>query len=45
MTKMIKQAEAELGQAQLEVGLEFTLIFCRFGFYKIGLAELVCWVD
>ena len=32
------QAGAELGQAQLKLELDFTLIFCRF-----GLAELVGW--
>ena len=26
-----RQAEAELGQAQLKLGLDFTLIFCTFG--------------
>ena len=26
-----KQAGAELGQAQLKLGLDFTLIFCRSG--------------
>ena len=26
-----KQAGTELGQAQLKLGLDFTLIFCRFG--------------
>ena len=27
-----EQAGAELGQAQLKLGLDLTLIFCRFGF-------------
>ena len=27
-----KQAGAELGQAQLKLGLGFSFIFCRFGF-------------
>ena len=36
-----KQAGTELGQAQLKVGLDFILIFCRFGFSKFGLVELV----
>ena len=31
------QAGAEPGQAQLKLGLDFTLTFCRF-----GLVELVC---
>ena len=39
-----KQAGAELGQAQLKLGLDFTPIFCRFGFsgfsfYFKGLIE------
>ena len=38
------QAGTELGQAQLKLGLDFTPIFCRFGFsgfsfYLIGLIE------
>ena len=37
----MKQAEAELGQAQRKLGLDFTLIFCRFGFSRFGLIELV----
>ena len=51
-----KQAGAELGQAQLKLGLNFTLIFCRFGFSgfgfyfigwieKIGLVYLVLWIS
>ena len=36
-----KQAGAELGQAQLKLGLDFTLIFCRFGFSRFGLVKLV----
>ena len=39
--KIVKQAGAELGQAQLKLGFDFTLIFCRFGFYSFGLVELV----
>ena len=35
------QAGAELGQAQLKLGLDFTLFFCRFGFPGYSLAELV----
>ena len=39
-----QQAGAELGQAQLKLGLDFTPIFCRFGFsgfsfYFKGLIE------
>ena len=32
LRKGVKQAETELGQAQLKLGLDFTLIFCRVGF-------------
>ena len=38
------QAGTELGQAQLKLGLEFTLIFCRFGFSPFGLIEFV-WLN
>ena len=31
------QAGAELGQAQLKLELDFTLIFCRFGLSRFGL--------
>ena len=46
MTTTFKQAGAELGQAQLKLGLDFTPIFCRFGFsgfifYFIGLIEKI----
>ena len=34
----VKQAGAELGQAQLKLELDFTLIFFRF-----GLIELTVW--
>ena len=37
----MEQAGAELGQAQLKLGLDFALIFCRFGFSTFGLVELV----
>ena len=38
-----KQAGAELGQAQLKLGLDFTLIFCRFGLSRFG--DLACgWI-
>ena len=41
--KREKQAGAELGQAQLKLGLDFTLIFCRFGLSRFG--ELACgWI-
>ena len=33
----IEQAGAELGQAQLKVGFDFILIFCRSGFSRFGL--------
>ena len=36
-----KQAGTELGQAQLKLGLNFTQIFCRFGFFPFGLMELI----
>ena len=39
-----KQAEAELAQAQVKLGLEFTIIFCRFGFSRFGFVELVRWI-
>ena len=42
--KAIKQAGAELGQAQLMLGIDYTLIFCRFRFSRLGLAELVGWI-
>ena len=38
-----KQAGAELGQAQLKLGLNFNLIFCRFGFTGYSLVESVWW--
>ena len=40
LSKYGKQAGAELGQAQLKLGLDFTLFLGRF-----GLVELVCWVS
>jgi len=39
-----KQAGAELSQAQLKLGLDFTLIFCRFGFTEYSLVKLVWWI-
>ena len=39
-----KQSPAELGQAQLKLGLDCTLIFCRFGFFPFGLIESV-WLN
>ena len=39
----IIHAGAELCQAQLKMGLDFALIFCRFGFSVFGLIELVWW--
>ena len=46
LNQNLKQAEAELGQAQLKLGLDFTPIFCRFGFsglsfYFKGLIEKI----
>ena len=35
--RLRKQAGAELGQAQLKLRLDFTLIFCRFGLSRFGL--------
>ena len=35
--KLDKQAGAELGQAQLNLGLDFTLIFCRTDFTGYSL--------
>ena len=43
--KRLEQAGAELGQAQLKLELDLTLIFCRFGlivsvgFSFVGLIE------
>ena len=42
--KKYKQAVAELGKAQIKLGLDFTLFFCRFGFSRFGLAESVWWI-
>ena len=39
--KFAKQAGAELGQAQLTLELDYTLIFCRFDFSILGLEELL----
>ena len=39
--KIIEQAGAELGQAQLKLGLDFTMIFCIFGFSTFGLVKLI----
>ena len=32
LAQKLKQAEAELGQAQLKLGLDYTLIFCLIWF-------------
>ena len=32
----LKQAVAELGQAQLKLELDFTLTFCRFGLIELA---------
>ena len=42
--KCPKQAGTELGQAQLKLGLDFSLIFCRIGFSPLRLIELV-WLN
>ena len=36
-----EQAGTELGQAQLKLGVDCILIFCRFDFSQFGLIELV----
>ena len=36
-----KQAGTELGQAQLKLGLDCTLIFCRFCLFPFGLIVIV----
>ena len=36
-----KQDGAELGQAQLKLGFEFTFILCRFGLFRYDLVGLV----
>ena len=41
LTIVKEQAGTELGQAQLKLGLDFTLIFCRFDFSPFELIELV----
>ena len=41
--KKKKQAWAELGQAQLKMGLDFNQIQYTFGFSLFDLAELVGW--
>ena len=33
------QAGPELAQTQYKLGLDITLIFCRFGFSRFGLVE------
>ena len=38
--KVMKQAGAEMGQAQYKLELDFTLSFCRNGLSKFGLVEL-----
>ena len=42
--KKDQQAGTELDQAQLKLGLDFALIFCRFGFSPFGLIKLV-WLN
>ena len=41
---MYKQAGAELGQAQLKLGSDFTLIFCKFDSSGFNLVELAWWI-
>ena len=38
---VIKQAGAELGQAQLKLELNLTLTVCRFGLYRFGLIVII----
>ena len=40
----MKQAGAQLGQAQLKLGLDLTLIFCKFGSSRFSLVELIGWI-
>ena len=39
--KKWQQAGAELGQAQLKLGLDLIFIWCKFGSSRFGLVELV----
>ena len=39
------RAGAELGQTHVKLGLNFTLIFCRFSFSRFGLIELLWWIS
>ena len=41
MLQKYSQAGANLGQAQLKLGLDFTLIVCRFSLYRFFLIVLV----
>ena len=38
------RAGAEMGQVQLKLEWDFTLIFCNFGFTGYSLVELVRWI-
>ena len=40
----MKQAGPKLGQAQLKLGLDFTLIFYTFGFSVFSSVELDWWI-
>ena len=40
----MKQAGPKLGQAQLKLGLDFTLIVCKFSSFTFGLEELLEWI-
>ena len=42
--KIIEQAGAELGQAQLKLGLDFSFIFFRNDLSRFVLVELVQWI-
>ena len=41
----MKQAEAKLDLAQFKLGLDFTLIFCIFGFSRFGLIVFVGFIE
>ena len=43
MTKLEEQAGTELGQAQLELELDFSLIFCRFGLIELAAVSGSSW--
>ena len=46
LNKMLeKLLKYKLGLSLAKLGLDFTLIFCRFGFSGFGLVELVWWIS